>query len=68
MASLPNRSEAKISHFADDTTLIVNDVDSLNGAITIMRPFSTISGLHLNPKKTKAIWIGSCKHKRSKPL
>ena len=52
---LPDNCVAKISQFADDTTLIVNY-------------FNTISGLELNHKKTKAIWIGSNKHYKSKPL
>ena len=42
---LPNDYEAKVSQFADDTTIIVKDVNTLKQAL---RDFDTISGLELN--------------------
>ena len=60
--------EYKISQFADDTTLIANDIDSLSAAISIINSFSKISGLALNQKKTKALWIGSNKQNKNRPL
>ena len=50
--NLPDNKESKISQFADDTTLTVNDIDSLSAAISIINSFSKISGLALNQKKT----------------
>ena len=58
---LPQSSQAKISQFADDTTLICRDLNTLN-------KFNEISSLQLNKKKTKAMWIGSAKNNKTKPL
>jgi len=58
----------KISQFADDTSLFLKNIDSITNAIEILRLCGNISGLKLNIGKTKAIWLGSWKHKVSKPL
>ena len=61
---LPNLQEAKISQFADDTTLISKDTNSLKFSLQIFGSFGSISGLCLNKKKNKAMWIGSSKQKQ----
>lgn len=66
--SLPNHQEVKISQFADDTTLIMSDTNSLKAALQTVDNFGTVSGLKLNKKKTKAMWIGSSKQKNIKIL
>lgn len=49
-----NETKYKLSMIADDTTLIVNDIGSLDRAIGIFFQFKTYSGLKLNlTKKTK---------------
>ena len=58
---LPNNQEIKISQFADDTTIITNDTDSLKLHLQTIEWFGTISGLQLNKKKTKAMWLGTMK-------
>ena len=65
---LPNNVEVKLSQFADDTTLICKDIEWLKENIMIINKFAKISGLKLNKKKTKAIWIGSQKKNKTKPL
>jgi len=65
---LPNDQEVKISQFADDTTIITNDVDSLNSHLQVIDWFGTVSGLKFNRKKTNAMWLGTMKHSRSKIL
>lgn len=65
---LPNDKEARISQFADDTTIITNSTDSLKSHLQIIEVFGAISGLRLNKKKTKAMWLGSMKHNTSKIL
>ena len=60
--------EAKISQFADDTTLICRDLNALRENMNVLIKFNVISGLKLNKKKTKAIWISSAKNNKTKPL
>ena len=40
--------EAKISQFADDTTLICSDINALKGSMDVINNFSAILGLKLN--------------------
>ena len=54
---LPQSVEAKISQFADDTTLICRDVDALKENMKVISEFNAISGLQLNKKKTKAMCV-----------
>ncbi|KAL9964041.1 hypothetical protein ACROYT_G027615, partial [Oculina patagonica] len=65
---LPNDKEARISQFADDTTIITNSTDSLKSHLQTIEVFGDISGLKLNRKKTKAMWLGSMKHNTCKIL
>ena len=67
---LPQSVEAKISQFAEDTTLdlICRDVDALKENMKVISEFNAISGLKLNTKKTKAMWIGSAKNNKTKPF
>ena len=62
---LPNSIEAKLSQFADDTTLICKDTMSLGESMSVLGSFGEISGLKLNGKKTKAMWIGSLKNNKT---
>ena len=50
---LPNHQEAKISQFADDTTLIMSDTNYLKFAHQTVENFGTVSGSKLNLKKPK---------------
>ena len=62
-------SEAKISQFADDTSLICNSCDSTKKAIEVVDAFGNqVSGLRLNPTKTKALWLGPWREKEEKPF
>ena len=65
---LPFSCEAKLSQFADDTTLICKDTSSLHESMSVLGKFGDICGLKLNRKKTKALWIGSFKNNKTKPL
>ena len=56
---LPYSCEAKLSQFADDTTLICKETSSLRESMSVLGKFG---------KKTKALWIGSLKNNKSKPL
>ena len=58
---LPNEKEVRIWQFADDTTIITNNTDSLRSHLQTKEEFGAISELKLNRKKTKAMWLGSMK-------
>ena len=60
--------EFKISQFADDTTLLNKNSNSVRRAITVLDNFGDISGLRLNPSKTKALWLGPWRHCEEKPF
>ena len=60
--------EFKISQFADDTTLLNKNTNSVRRAITVLDNFGDISGLRLNPSKTKALWLGPWRHCKEKPF
>lgn len=61
-------SEVKISQFADDTSLICNSCESVEKAIGVINSFGNISGLRLNPSKSKALWLGSWRNREEKPF
>ena len=60
--------EIKLSQFADDTTLLNSNCNSVKKAITVLNNFGNISGLKLNPSKSKALWLGSWRHRIDKPF
>ena len=60
--------EVKISQFADDTTIITDNPESLKSHLRIIELFGNVSGLNLNEKKTKAMWLGTMKNSNSKVL
>ena len=62
------QKELKLSQFADDTTLLGNDCKSVNRAITVLNSFGNLSGLRLNPSKTKALWLGSLTNRKDEPF
>ena len=53
-----NDTEIRLTQLADDMTLFVKDVLSGEKAIEVVEEFGTISGVHLNRNKTKALWLG----------
>ena len=55
-----NRKEIKLSQYADDTTLILDDSEqSVKEAVKLLDSFGDAYGLRLNSSKTEALWIGS---------
>ena len=52
-------NEVKISQSADDTNLFCADVTSVEHALNTVSRFGAVSGLKLNMKKTKAMWLGN---------
>ena len=60
-------SEIKISQYADDTTMILDDSEkSFTSVLLGPELFCAISGLRLNNKKTEVLWIGTCARRQDK--
>ena len=51
------QKELKLIQFANDTTLLCNDCNSVNQAITVLNSFGNLSGLRLNPSKTNSALV-----------
>ena len=62
------QTEHNISQFADDTTLFLRNLNSVQNSITLVDQFGDISGLSLNVEKTKALWLGPWRFNSSKPF
>ena len=63
-----NGYEFKVNQFADDTTAILKNVASAKKVIDVLFEFSECSGLKINCEKTNAIWIGSNRYCKERPL
>ena len=60
-------NEIKISQYADDTTMILDDSKKiLYICVTRPRAFLCDTGLRLNNKKTEVLWIGACAGRQDK--
>ena len=60
--------EFKITQYADDTMLYLQDQDSLHTVLLMLEKFTTCSGLKINRDKSEAIWIGASSNYRHKPF
>ena len=49
----------KLTQYADDTTLLLSDLDSIEKAINVISVFSKVSGLNLNIAKCEGLWLGA---------
>ena len=54
-------NEHKLIQYADDTTVCVRNLDSINYVVKAFEMFGICSGLQLNLSKTKGIWLGNLK-------
>jgi len=51
----------KLSQYADDTTLLLANVDSIKVCLNVINRFCDVSGLKINLSKTEGIWVGPFK-------
>lgn len=54
-----NDNEIKLTQYADDTTAILKDQDSVLNFLKQIHNLEKISGLKINKSKTEAIWLGN---------
>ena len=62
------QKEIKITQYADDTTVLVRDLDSVSQLLKILSEFKNISGLEVNKHKAEAMWLGSWRNCNEKPF
>ena len=55
-------TEFKISQYADDTVLLLRDLDSITEALNTINIFSTVAGPLLNLDKTEGLLLGNLRH------
>ena len=58
----------KVSQYADDTCLFIENEQALKTALSIFQMFAKCSGLNINMDKSEAIWIGASSNYLHKPL
>jgi hypothetical protein len=61
-------TEIKLVQMADDTTVFVEDPNSLENIFKILNKFEQYAGLKLNKTKTEAMWVGKDKNNTDTPL
>ena len=60
-------SQPTISQYADDTTLLLADDESINQVLKIFEVYENASGAKLNMQKCKGLWCGSYRHRTDTP-
>jgi hypothetical protein len=61
-------TEIKLVQMADDTTTFIEDQNSLENILKLLKTFEQYAGLRLNKTKTEAMWIGRSCNNKSEPL
>ena len=51
--------ETRMTQYADDTTLFLNDSSSAQSAIEMLNEFKIVSGLGINMQKSCVMWLGA---------
>ena len=60
--------EIKLSQYADDTTALLNDSESVTQLFELLGLFERCSGLKINESKSELLWLGSWHHSKDKIL
>ena len=58
----------KITLYADDTTLLLKDVESVHSLLEMLELFKMCSELEINKSKTEAMWLGSWSERTDTPF
>ncbi len=63
-----NNEEIKLQQYADDTTGILQNIESAKCFLSEVKTFGLYSGLKLNKEKTEGLWLGSNSENINAPL
>ena len=55
--------EVKLTQYADDTTALLADVQSVANLFELLTKFESCSGLKINQSKSEMLWLGSLSHR-----
>ena len=61
---IQENKEVKLSQYADDTTALVADVQSVSNLFDLLSLFEKCSGLKINQTKSEMLWLGSMRHRK----
>ena len=56
--------EVKLTQYADDTTAILADVQSVSNLFELLSSFEKCCGLKINQAKSEMLWLGSMRHRK----
>ena len=60
--------EINLSQYADDTTALLSDSESVTQLFELLGLFERCSGLKINESKSELLWLGSWRHRKDKIL
>ena len=62
------KEETKLLQYADDMTVTLSDINSLQVLLDLLEVYKNASGLAINCTKTEGMWIGSLRNDKTKHL
>ena len=62
--TIDEHNEVKLSQYADDTTVLLSDVQSASKLFDLLSLFERCSGLKLDQTKSEMLWLGSMHHRK----
>ena len=61
---IQGNEEVKLTQYADDTTALLADVQSVSNLFDLLSLFEKCSGLKINQAKSEMLWLGSMRHRK----
>ena len=61
---IQGNEEVKLTQYADDTTALLAEVQSVSKLFDLLSLFEKCSGLKINPAKSEMLWLGSLRHRK----
>ena len=65
---IKQKQTVKITQHADDTTVFMKDVQSVQKLFDLLNQFDSCSGLQINQSKSELLWLGSFRHRKDSLL
>ncbi len=62
--NIQGAEEVKLSQYADDTTALLVDVQSVSNLFDLLLLFEKCSGLKIKQTKSEMLWLGSLRHRK----